>query len=62
MILAGSWGENLEREKSFSIGINYWPGETAMYWWERFDSSIARRDFSRLAEFRFDLRLKVTSW
>ncbi len=36
------------------IGINYWPGETAMHWWEKFDSSIVKRDFSLLAEYRFD--------
>jgi len=44
----------LEGAKPFLIGINYWPGETAMYWWRKFDSTIVKRDFSLLAEYRFD--------
>jgi len=39
----------------FMIGINYWPPEKAMYWWFNFDPSLVKRDFARLAEFRFDL-------
>jgi endo-1,4-beta-mannosidase len=39
----------------FLIGINYWPPEKAMYWWFDFDPALAKRDFARLAEFRFEL-------
>jgi endo-1,4-beta-mannosidase len=42
-------------EERFSIGINYWPGETAMYWWRMFSSAQVKRDFSVLAEYRFDV-------
>jgi endo-1,4-beta-mannosidase len=38
----------------FSIGINYWPKEAAMYWWRRFNSAQVKRDFSTLAEYRFE--------
>ncbi|MBW2123541.1 MAG: hypothetical protein JRH07_17105 [Deltaproteobacteria bacterium] len=39
----------------FLVGINYWPRETAMFWWRRFDLACVRRDFSLLADFGFDL-------
>jgi endo-1,4-beta-mannosidase len=44
-----------EIRNQFLIGINYWPREKAMYWWFDFDPSPVKRDFERLAEFRFDL-------
>jgi len=47
--------EPLEDSNRFLIGINYWPGETAMYWWKNFDASVVKRDFSLLAEYRIDL-------
>jgi len=43
------------REDHFWVGINYWPREKAMYWWFDFDPSLVKRDFSQLAEYRFDL-------
>jgi endo-1,4-beta-mannosidase len=45
----------LKDQNRFLVGINYWPKETAMYWWQRFDPSIVKRDFSLLAEYRFDI-------
>ena len=42
-------------QERFSIGINYWPKEAAMYWWRMFSSANVKRDFSLLAEFRFDV-------
>ncbi|NIO04723.1 MAG: hypothetical protein GTN74_08925 [Proteobacteria bacterium] len=45
----------VENSNRFLIGINYWPRETSMYWWTRFDPSIVKRDFSLLAEYRFEV-------
>lgn len=39
----------------FLIGVNYWPPEKAMYWWFNFDGSLVKRDFGKMAQFRFDL-------
>ncbi len=36
------------------IGVNYWPIESGMYWWQRFDPGIVREDFSRIRESGFD--------
>src|SRR5947207_15986357 len=33
----------------FRLGVNYWPSETAMDWLARYDPSIVRRDFTRIA-------------
>lgn len=44
-----------EKNNRFLIGFNYWPRETAMYWWRRFDSSTVRRDFSLMAGYRTDV-------
>ncbi|MEM2936779.1 MAG: hypothetical protein QW231_06355 [Candidatus Bathyarchaeia archaeon] len=34
----------------FIKGVNYWPIESAMNWWQRFDPSVVRDDFSRIQE------------
>jgi endo-1,4-beta-mannosidase len=36
------------------VGINYWPRETGIFWWRRFDPSIVERDFSLLSAYRFE--------
>lgn len=41
--------------RRFIIGINYWPKESAMYWWKKFDHTQVKRDFSLLAEYNFKL-------
>ena len=33
----------------FSLGVNYWPRRSAMYWWRRFDLTEVREDFARIA-------------
>jgi endo-1,4-beta-mannosidase len=33
----------------FWTGLNYWPADTAMYWWSRFDLEAARADLARIA-------------
>lgn len=33
----------------FRLGVNYWPAETAMAWLSRYDGTIVRRDFGRIA-------------
>jgi len=44
----------VESRNGFLIGVNYWPRETAMHWWRRFDPSTVKRDFSLLAAYRFE--------
>ncbi|MBV8601053.1 MAG: beta-galactosidase, partial [Candidatus Eremiobacteraeota bacterium] len=34
---------------SFRLGINYWPAQTAMAMWSRFDPSVLDGDFARIA-------------
>lgn len=34
----------------FSLGINYWPRDTAMYWWQAFDRDAVTREFQQMAE------------
>lgn len=38
----------------FSLGINYWPGRSAMAMWRRFDAGEVREDFTRIAGLGFD--------
>ncbi|HET6251880.1 MAG TPA: hypothetical protein VFE47_29615 [Tepidisphaeraceae bacterium] len=33
----------------FIMGINYWPRKKAMYWWEDFDATEVREEFSQIA-------------
>ncbi|MCS6804876.1 MAG: hypothetical protein NZ823_06990 [Blastocatellia bacterium] len=39
---------------TFIVGVNYWPAQTAMLWWQRFDPAVLERDFARLKEARLD--------
>ncbi len=44
----------MAEERPFALGINYWPGESGIYWWEKFDASLVKRDFSLMAEYRLN--------
>jgi endo-1,4-beta-mannosidase len=43
----------MEDPGSFLMGINYWPAETGLFWWRRFDLGVVNRDFSLLADHKF---------
>ncbi len=51
----------MERDRFF-IGINYWPGNTGLYWWRMFASAQVKRDFSLLTEYRFDVVRIFLMW
>ncbi len=38
----------------FRLGINYWPSNTAMRWWQRFDEKVVAQDFARIRGAGFD--------
>ena len=40
-----------DRQGQFVLGVNYWPIDRAMYWWQDPDVRKAERDFGRLAEY-----------
>ncbi len=46
----------------FFVGINYWPGNTGLYWWRIFETADLKRDFSLLAEYRFDVLRIFLMW
>ncbi len=52
----------MSEEKPLVIGSNYWPGEKAMYWWGDFELAPVKRDFSLMAEYRFDLARIFLLW
>ncbi len=37
-------------KEPFVSGVNYWPIESAMNWWHRFDSGSVKEDFARIGE------------
>lgn len=39
---------------TFRLGINYWPPDTAMAWWRRFDPARSARDFAVIRAAGFD--------
>jgi hypothetical protein len=51
----------MEKER-FIIGINYWPGNAGLYWWRMFAPAQVKRDFSLLAEYRFDVSRIFLMW
>jgi len=34
----------------FWLGVNYWPAQSAIYWWQHFDKSLVGDDLSRIQE------------
>jgi hypothetical protein len=44
---------SVSRVADFWTGLNYWPAQTAMRWWSRFDREAARADLNRIAEAGF---------
>ena len=42
-------------ERTFTLGVNYWPRKKAMYWWKDFDAAEVASEFKQIA----DLRLQV---
>jgi endo-1,4-beta-mannosidase len=47
----------------FILGINYWPRDTAMYWWREFDRTAVQREFSQMAELGAEvIRRCLMSW
>jgi endo-1,4-beta-mannosidase len=39
---------------AFRLGVNYWPAEVAMAWFEAYDPAVTRRDFGRAVSAGFD--------
>ncbi len=39
----------------FTLGVNYWPRRKAMYWWNNFDASEVREEFSLIKEIGLDV-------
>jgi endo-1,4-beta-mannosidase len=37
-------------EKSFILGVNYWPRKKAMYWWSDFDLDEVQEEFAIIYE------------
>ncbi len=46
----------------FRVGVNYWPGRTAMRWWTSFDAAEVRRDFDRIAATGLDSVRIFLTW
>src|SRR5262249_43377630 len=39
---------------TFRLGINYWPVNSAMYWWRHFDAAEVAQDFAHIRAAGFD--------
>lgn len=48
--------------KGFLTGINYWPANKAMYWWQGFDPSEVKTDFKKLADNNFQVVRIFLTW
>ena len=42
------------KSSGFRLGINYWPSDLAMGWWQRFEEPQMERDFARIRAAGFD--------
>ena len=36
-------------DRTYRVGVNYWPARTAMHWWHEFDRAEVDRDFAAIA-------------
>ena len=41
--------EYQDEPRQFALGVNYWPADKAMYWWQDFDVAEVEADFGRMA-------------
>ncbi|MGA7747813.1 MAG: hypothetical protein WCC70_08970 [Candidatus Aquilonibacter sp.] len=46
----------------FLLGVNYWPGRSAMYMWQRFDLGEIRADMAHIKALGFDLVRFFLRW
>ncbi|HZK43189.1 MAG TPA: hypothetical protein VFC73_02775 [Syntrophomonadaceae bacterium] len=46
----------------FTFGVNYWPINKAMYWWQDFDPDEVEEDFKKLAEFNINYVRIFLTW
>jgi len=53
---------NLKDPERFTIGVNYWPPKTGVYWWQMFEAADLERDFSLLAEYGFEAARIFLMW
>ena len=53
---------NLKDPAQFTIGVNYWPPKTGVYWWRMFEAADLERDFSLLAEYGFEAARIFLMW
>lgn len=49
-------------DHKFILGVNYWPRESAMYWWKKLEHTLVQRDFSLLAEYNFKMVRIFLMW
>ncbi|HZJ85266.1 MAG TPA: glycoside hydrolase family 2 TIM barrel-domain containing protein [Syntrophomonadaceae bacterium] len=47
---------------NFTLGVNYWPINKAMYWWRNFDAQEVRRDFARLSQYNIKYIRIFLTW
>ncbi|NLB89041.1 MAG: hypothetical protein GX790_07435, partial [Syntrophomonadaceae bacterium] len=46
----------------FTLGINYWPRNKAMYWWQNFESEEVKEDFATLKYFNINYVRIFLTW
>lgn len=44
-------GNSNPDKPEFLLGVNYWPAESAMYWWQRFDPDQVDADFALISAY-----------
>lgn len=50
------------RMARFLLGVNYWPVQTAMYMWQRFDIDAVHRDMAKVRMLGFDMVRFFLQW
>ncbi len=48
--------------QTFLRGINYWPANKAMYWWQSFDLNEVEEDFVQLGNYNFNVVRFFLNW
>lgn len=46
----------------FTLGVNYWPRNKAMYWWQNFDYEEVNLDFATLKDFNINYVRLFLTW
>ena len=52
----------MTENRTFTLGVNYWPRNKAMYWWKDFDRAEVETEFAQIAALKLHVARIFLFW